>query len=121
MIAAANDMLGYLNENDIIESGGFEAVFYSRVSELQIARRQCVEVVSDAIRAAFADRRDRLIDEFHGDDALICTCFGVGETSVREAIYIGSIETVDGIAAATNAGAGCGSCRMLIQEILDSR
>ena len=31
------------------------------------------------------------------------------------------LRTVDEISINTNAGSGCGSCRMLIQEILDSR
>ncbi len=121
MIAAADEMLDHLNGCDITVTGGFETEFQDRVSELPAERRQCVAVVCEAIRAALADRRLRLMDEFNGDDALICTCFGVGEMRVRKAIRREALDTVDEVAAATNAGSGCGSCRMLLQEILDSR
>ncbi len=120
MIAAVDKMLEHLNSKNIAEIGAFESEFLGRV-ELPVERIQCAAVVGEAIRGALADRRQRLLVEFNGEDALICTCFGVGELRVRETIIRDSLETVDEVAAATNAGSGCGSCRMIIQEMLDSR
>lgn len=121
MIAAADQMLDHLEGSDISQAGAFDEDLRSELIDLPIERTQCVEVVSEAIRAAFADRRQHRLDEFNGEDALVCTCFGIGEGRIRQAIRSNSLETIDGIAAETNAGSGCGSCRMLLQEILDSR
>lgn len=121
MIAAADQMLDQLEGSDIALAGAFDEDLCDKFIDLPTERRQCVEIASEAIRAAFADRRQHRLDEFNGEDALVCTCFGIGEGRVRQAIYSGSLETIDGIAAATNAGSGCGSCRMLLQEILDFR
>ena len=84
-------------------------------------RRQCVDVCIEALRAAFADFRVRQIEEFHGEKALICTCFGVSEETIETHITQNTIETVDEITKICNAGGGCGSCRMLIQEMIDTR
>jgi bacterioferritin-associated ferredoxin len=84
-------------------------------------RHQCAQIPIDALRAAFADHRARRITEFAGERALICTCFGVGEDTIEHAIDHPSVGTVDDVGSLTRAGTGCGSCQMLIQEMLDAR
>jgi NifU-like protein len=84
-------------------------------------RRQCLHVVLEAVRGALADHRAFLIEEFSGEKALICTCFGVSEETIAEFISAASVHSVREVTAACRAGGGCGSCRMLIQEMLDSR
>ena len=83
-------------------------------------RRQCGNACIEALQAAFADFRFKQIEEFRGEKALICTCFGVSEETIEMHIREGSVETVDEITQICNAGGGCGSCRMLIQEMIDS-
>ena len=82
-------------------------------------RRECVAAVASAIRNCFADHRSRVVSEYHGDDPLICTCFGVGENAIASAIEKGAANDVDAVGEVLNAGTGCGSCRALIQELLD--
>lgn len=83
-------------------------------------RNECVKAAIGALRAAFVDHRSRLVEEFRGERALICTCFSVSEETIESHIASGSLETVEEVGDACAAGSGCGSCRMLIQEILDS-
>jgi NifU-like protein len=83
-------------------------------------RRQCADVCIDALHAAFARHRSSQIDEFRGEKALICTCFGVTEEMIDDLIGSGKPRSVDEVTAACRAGGGCGSCRMLIQEMLDN-
>ena len=84
-------------------------------------RSQCVDVCIEALRVAFAGYRVRQIEEFRGEKALICTCFGVSEETIEAHIKQDSLETVDEVTQICNAGGGCGSCRMLIQEMIDTR
>ncbi len=84
-------------------------------------RRQCVSVCIEALRQAFADFRVRQIEEFRGEKALVCTCFGVTEETIETHIREGSVKTVDEVSRICSAGSGCGSCRMLIQEMIDIR
>ena len=84
-------------------------------------RSQCVDVCIEALRVVFAGYRVRQIEEFRGEKALICTCFGVSEETIEAHIKQDSLETVDEVTQICNAGGGCGSCRMLIQEMIDTR
>jgi NifU-like protein involved in Fe-S cluster formation/bacterioferritin-associated ferredoxin len=86
-----------------------------------LERKQCRRVLLEAVRAALADHRAFLIEEFRGERALICTCFGVSEDTIESYIAANYPETVDEVTAATRAGGGCGSCRMIIQEMIDER
>jgi NifU-like protein len=83
-------------------------------------RGACQDVVIEAFRRALADHRSRRVEEFRGETALICSCFGVSEERIVELIEANSAVGVDDIAATCNAGTGCGSCRMLIQELIDN-
>lgn len=89
------------------------------LGEIEKARGSCVQATANALRNAFADFRSGQIEDFRGEEALICTCFGVTEEQIADSITDGDLQTVDQVSDATNAGSGCGSCRMLIQEILD--
>jgi NAD(P)H-nitrite reductase large subunit len=51
---------------------------------------------------------------------LICTCFFVSEQTIEHEIKSRGLTTVREVTAACSAGGGCGSCRQLIVEILDS-
>ena len=82
-------------------------------------RRACADVCILGLRSAFADFRARQIEEFRGEKALICTCFGVSEETIEMYIDANSLDTVDDVTGICNAGGGCGSCRMLIQEMVD--
>jgi NifU-like protein len=82
-------------------------------------RAHCAEMCFDALQAAFADFRAFQIEEFAGEKALICTCFGVSEETIQTLISENQAETVGAVGALCHAGTGCGSCRFLIQELID--
>ena len=83
-------------------------------------RSHCVSVVVEAFRNALAEYRTKCVEEFRGEKALICTCFGIDEESIVSIIATDNVSDVSEVTAACNAGRGCGSCRMLIQELIDS-
>lgn len=83
-------------------------------------RSECLQGVIDAFRAAISDHSSRSVDEFPGEQALVCTCFGITEDRLFAAIKTRNAADVESVADTCNAGSGCGSCRMLIQEYIDA-
>ncbi len=83
-------------------------------------RRHCLGLIFDALQNGFADFRARQIEEFAGEKALICTCFGISEETIEQLIKKKSLKTIEEITNVCNAGGGCGSCQPLIQEIIDT-
>ena len=83
-------------------------------------RDECINVAVEAASLAFADHRRRLADEFRGEHALICTCFMVTEDVILDLVGTGKARTVRDITARCGAGGGCGSCTMLIREIIEA-
>ncbi len=83
------------------------------------SRKHCPQICFDALQSALADFRAFQIEEFAGEKALICTCFGISEEQVEKIIAEHQIESVEEVTAVSNAGGGCGSCRFLIQELID--
>jgi NifU-like protein len=103
-----------------LDSSEFNAVLATELGEYPEERAHCFEIALDALRGALADFRTLRLEEFRGERALICTCFGVSEDTIERIITEGSPETVEEVSRLTRAGSGCGSCRMLIQEMLDA-
>lgn len=89
----------------------------------QIARRespnQCAAICRDALLLAITTYSDTMREEWIGEEALICTCFGVSESAIEREIRSGLLRTVEEVTGACKAGAGCRSCYPLIQELLD--
>ncbi|MBA3692659.1 MAG: iron-sulfur cluster assembly scaffold protein [Acidobacteria bacterium] len=83
-------------------------------------RRHCLDLTFDALQNSFADFRAGQIEEFAGEKALICTCFGISEETIEQLIKKKSLKTIEEITNVCNAGGGCGSCQPLIQEIIDT-
>jgi nitrite reductase (NADH) large subunit len=52
------------------------------------------------------------------DDARVCNCNGVCKGTIVEAIRSGSLGSTQEVVAVTRAGAGCGSCRPVVTELL---
>jgi len=123
-VAAADVLAEYLLDIDLAELHGFDGetikeILRAKLGEFSHERSRCFEMAAEAFRSALADHRSRLLDEFIGEKALICTCFGVSEEKIES--IVAALETPDltSVAAACNAGSGCGSCRMIIEEIID--
>lgn len=87
--------------------------------ELPLDRAHCAELARDALLAALANYHRATREEWTGDEALICTCFGISEKTIEREIQGSSLRTVQDVTRACNAGGGCGSCRPLIEDILE--
>lgn len=125
MLAAADILKHAVEVRELGALAGLDnellrAAIENETGPLPPERRQCADVCIDALHSAFADHRAREIDEFRGEKALICTCFGVSEETIEHLIASAGPTSVDDVTASCRAGGGCGSCRMLIQEMLDN-
>lgn len=79
---------------------------------------RCAELAREALLDAIRDFSNAARDDWAGNEALICTCFFVSERTIERKIQAHGLTTVAEVTKACNAGAGCGSCHQLIQEIL---
>lgn len=85
-----------------------------------VDRLHCRRAAIDSARAALADLRERRVSEFKGDEALVCTCFGVGENVILDLVRGHHAATVEDVGRLCRAGTGCGACRLVIEEIISS-
>lgn len=123
LIAAASVMTEMLIELTIEEAASLtvmlEEALSERLEKFPTGREHCALLCRDALGAALTAYRTQAHTEWSGDEALICTCFGVSEGTIEQTISSGSLTTVEQVTRACNAGAGCGSCHPLIEDIID--
>lgn len=124
LIASADVLTGKiigkkLNELHGLDKSVLRNLIESELGEFENHRKHCLDLCLETLQNAFADFRAFQIEEFTGEKALICTCFGVSEETIENLILEKSLETVEEVTDACGAGGGCGSCQPLIQEILD--
>jgi NifU-like protein len=124
MIAAADvlaEMIASVKLTDLhgIDIAEFRGLIEKDLGEFPLEREHCLLATIDALRAAFADFRTRQIEEFSGEKALVCTCFGVSEETIEKIIEENCTLTVAQVGELCNAGTGCGSCQFMIQEMID--
>lgn len=108
-----------LTELHGLENDELKAEIENALGIFPADRNHCAEICFDALHHAFNDFRALQIEEFAGEKALICTCFGVTEREIENVIEENQVETVEQVIDICRAGGGCGSCRMLIQELID--
>jgi NifU-like protein len=125
MLAAADAIADHLRLKDLTKLHGLQSdeltnALQRAIDKWPADREHCINTGIDAIRAAFAEYRRSRVEEFTGERPLICTCFGVSEETIEDTIRQNVEPTVEDIGVLTNAGTGCGSCQMLIQELIES-
>lgn len=123
-VAAAEVLTGKIGGKCLTELHGLDKVeiiaeIEKDIEKFPAGRRHCLEICVDALQNALADFRAFQIEEFAGEKALICTCFGVSEEHIEKVIADNQIETTEQVKEICQAGGGCGSCRFLIQEMID--
>ena len=126
LIASADVLADKIKGQKLTELHGLDDNFLHTVIESELGtfgkrRTHCLELTLQTLQDAFADFRAFQIEEFTGEKALICTCFGVSEEAIEKAIAENGLETVEEVGDFCNAGTGCGSCQPLIVEILDTK
>jgi NifU-like protein len=100
-----------LSEHEMIEKFGAVVVPPDRL--------HCVALCQEALHEAAVHYRRTTLEEWAGEEALICTCFGISEKTIERVIHTRSLQTVKQVTVACNAGGGCGSCHPLIEDILE--
>jgi NifU-like protein len=88
--------------------------------EIPPVRAACMKLCRDALLSAIQHFSDSKRAQWHGDDALICSCFGVSENTIEREIEARNLTTIAEVTSACRAGAGCRSCYSLIEDILES-
>ncbi len=83
-------------------------------------KKRCAALCYEALYESIARyRRATAHEEWSGEEALICICFGVSEKTIEGVIRADNLHTVGAVTAKCNAGGGCGSCRPLIEDIIE--
>lgn len=98
---------------------GVEAIVENELGSFPEDRQHCLSLAVDAFLDSLAEFRLQRIKSWNGDDALVCSCFGVSEGEIESAIESRSLDSVEAVGDTTLAGTGCGSCQQVITEILD--
>lgn len=124
-VAAADVIAGMLRGRSLTELGSLRAETLAAAAIAELGafppdRKKCLDLGIDAVREALADHRAKFLQEFRGERPLVCTCFGVEEETIQELIAEKHPASVDEITRLCNAGGGCGSCIMLLEEMLEN-
>jgi len=88
------------------------------LGEIPPEKSHCAPLVREALLSAIKSYSGSVRDEWEGDEALICTCFCVSESTIESAIEAGGLRTIAEVTKACNAGGGCRSCYSLIEDML---
>jgi NifU-like protein len=91
----------------------------NQLSPVENGRTDCVALACAALLTAIREYSDAVRDSWEGEQALICTCFGVSERRIEKEIRENHLSSIAEVTRACNAGAGCRSCYPLIEDILD--
>ena len=122
-IAAAETIARELHRTELTDLHGtnqVEELIRTRLGDFPSERTHCFKMTIEALRTALTNYRERVIEEFKGEQALICTCFGVAEETIVHVIEEHGVSDISEFSEFSNAGSGCGSCQMLIRELIDS-
>jgi len=118
LTAAASVLTEQVQGVTTAEAAGIEAVTLSQ--QIGSEKVRCVELACNALLDAIREYSNAARDDWAGDEALICTCFFVSESTIEREIQTRGLTSVAEVTRACNAGGGCGSCHQLIQEILET-
>lgn len=80
------------------------------------------EALEDALKnyGDYTDLDDLRNENNQKEEKIVCTCFGVTENMIWDAIKINGLKTVEEITNYTKAGGACGKCKGVIQDIIDT-
>ena len=80
-------------------------------------KMHCSVMGQEALEAAIANYRGETVEE-HEEAEVICKCFWVEESKIRNVIQEHKLTTVEQVTHYTKAGGGCGGCIPDIKRIL---
>ena len=79
------------------------------------------EALEDALKG-YEDYQDLedIRNEQDKKEKIVCTCFGVTENAIWDAIKQNGLTTVEEVTNYTKAGGACGKCKGVIKDIIDT-
>lgn len=79
------------------------------------------EALEDALKG-YEDYQDLedIRNEQDKKEKIVCTCFGITENLIWEAIKTNGLKTVEEVTNYTKAGGACGKCKNVIKDIIDT-
>lgn len=119
LVASASVLTGRIEGSTTAEAAGLAQEPETLVG-VRPNHEHCPGLACDALLSAIREYSNAARDDWAGEEALICTCFFVSERIIEREIQKHGLTTVAEVTRACNAGGGCGSCHLLIQEILDA-
>ncbi len=82
-------------------------------------KMHCSVMGYEALEKALKQYRgEKVEDEVEEEGQIVCHCFGVKDTLIREMIRDNNLKTVEDVTNYTKAGGACGSCIPDIEDIL---
>lgn len=93
----------------------------SILGELPEEKLHCSVMGMEALQAAIANYNGEkvAVEDTDHEGAVVCKCFGVTDTKIREVAKLNNLRKAEEITNYTKAGGGCGCCLDEIQRILD--
>jgi NifU-like protein len=125
LIAAAETLTEKITNQKLSELHGLDEKTLAHELENELGifppeKKHCLNLAIKTLQAAFGNFRRAQLNEWTGEKALVCTCFGVSEETIENLVEQKSLQTIEDVTRECRAGGGCGSCQPLIQEILDT-
>jgi NifU-like protein len=123
LIAAASVFTEVIAGKTLTEAAALsEEDITARFKDFPPERKRCAALCLEALGVCLARQRDAAAtarEEWSGEEALICACFGVSEKTIEDRIRAGKLRAIEEVTDACNAGGGCGSCHSLIEDTLE--
>jgi bacterioferritin-associated ferredoxin/NifU-like protein involved in Fe-S cluster formation len=125
-LAFAEDIASFIEGRTLTDlRGDWQTECYAKFSDdvgsMPAFRMSCLAMVADAYGNALRRYREGSLLKFEGDSPLVCSCFSVSEDVLEALLASGEASTVARLTELTNAGSGCGSCLMILREMVESR
>ncbi|MEZ5308960.1 MAG: (2Fe-2S)-binding protein [Pyrinomonadaceae bacterium] len=121
VVAAAETVAGYMKGRTLRSCGGglpnYEKLL-ELLGEVPESREHCYKIVIEALVQTIRNYRIQKSDLWDGDEALVCSCFGVSEQDIQTAMSECNADSTTEVGKLTRAGLGCGSCLPVIEDIL---
>ncbi len=120
LIAAASATTELITDMPLNEATAFSAqTIHTHFAGLPEEKMSCAALCGEALAASLAGYYHAAREEWSGEEALVCVCFGVAEKRIEAVIRAQELRTIEAVTNACNAGAGCRSCHPLIEDILE--
>lgn len=123
LIAAASVTTEILTNMPLDEAHNFNAeTLAAHLYDLPKEKTHCAALCSEALANALAHFSFAAAaphEEWIGEEALICVCFGVAEKTIERVVQEQNLQSVEAVTATCNAGGGCGSCHFLIEDMIE--